>query len=574
MKSPVVYGNPVTFGAVDWNCAAGATVRRGKSVEELGDAGWARERERMAHMQQLQQLHQLQFQQQQVGYPGYGVVAPGHPYGPVRVASPSDPLPAPGFPMPVQGGVMVPVGGPVHVPAPWPVQPGNVCHQPSWEYNDQPKAAFKDRPQGQDVYFHPGSEDGHLELRISDWKGNHCFYQGPEDYNQQDYSRGPQEKNNNDFRTQQRYGKSDEDRRRRDDYVRENDNYSERYDHSSRRDLDDYDHKKKYSYRDHYDRKYDDYYDDREQQYYDGKRHHKYVYHREHDSYSSEYEVYNDHKDSYAHRDKYRDSDHYDDQDRGKESHRYREKDSYQRREEYRYYNERKGKDPYYDQRADERYDCRENISKERDVHYRRGEKTYSSKERGHDSEPDEHSGYKEKPLYSRYKDRGDDRRDEHCDHRLRDNYRAREHYERRPVDHCDYENEDRYESRGGERSHCRYRDRFRDLRSISVETRYEEYPKKDCKTHCEEWVEEQNKKFREMHSFEDPGVYHHSDEQERGYEWSAGSIGSKQGRKPVYVGSLDRNSFYRKTAPSSLRKSQFATTRRQNKGKHKDIVI
>lgn len=557
-------------------------------MEELGDAGWARERERMAHLQQIQQLHQLQLQQQQVGYPAYGVVGAGHPHGPVKVASPSDPLPAQGFPMPLQGGMMVPVGGPVHVPAPWPVQwgdqaqnrPGNVCRQPSWEYNDQHKAAFKDkRSQDQDVYFHPGSEDGHLDLRISEWKGKHCFYQGPDDYHQQDYSRVPQEKDNIDLRTQQRYDKLDEDRRRRDDWVRENDHNSERHDHRSHRDLDEYDHKKKYSYRDHYDRKYDDYYDDREQQYYDSRRHRKYD-HREHDGYKSEYEDYSDHKDTYSRRYKHRDSDHYYDRDRdyndSKESHRYREKDFYQRREEDRYYDERKRKDPYYDRHEEDRYDRRENISKNKDVHYRRGEETYTSKERGHDSEPDEHSGYKERPLYSRYKDRGDDRRDEHYDHRQRDNYRAREPYERRALDHYDYDNEDHFESREREHSHHRPRDRLRDLRSISIDSRYEEYPKKDRKTHCEEWVEEQNKKLalREKHSFEDPGIYRHSDEQERGYESSGGTISSKQGRKPVYVGSLDRNSFYRKTAPSSLRKSQFATTRRQNKGKYRHIII
>jgi len=79
---------------------------------------------------------------------------------------------------------------------------------------------------------------------------------------------------------------------------------------------------------------------------------------------------------------------------------------------------------------------------------------------------------------------------------------------------------------------------------------------------------------LREIHSFEDPVVYRHSDDREKGYESSAGSAGSKKGHRPVYVGSLDRNSFYRKTAPSSLRKSPFATTRKQSKGKHKDIVM
>ncbi|XP_040922752.1 dynamin-binding protein isoform X4 [Toxotes jaculatrix] len=582
MKSPVVYSKPVMFSPVDWNYAAGAPIRRGKSVEELGDAGWARERERMAHLQQIQQLHQLQLQQQQVGYPGFGVVPPGQPQRPVMVAGPGDPLLAPGCPVPVHGGMMVPVGGPVpppvHVPAPWPVQwgeaqirQGNVCQQPSWEYDDSHKAALKDgRPQGQDVYFHPGSEDGHLDVRISEWKGKHCFYQGPEDYSHEDYSRVPQEKDNNDFRAQDRYGMLDEDIRRREDCVRENDYNSERRDYRSHRDLEEYDHKGRYKYRDHYDRKYNERYDDREQQCYDSRRYRKRDL-REHDSYNSEYEDYRDHKDTYARRDNYRDSDHYYDRDRdyydSKESHRYREKEYYQRRDDDHYYDERKRRDHYYDRRAEDRYDHREDTSKDRDGYNRRGEETYTSKGRGQYDSEVEHSGYKERDHYNRYKDTGDDRRDEHYDHRRRDNYKAREHYERRDVDHYDHVNADRYESRGEEeRSHHKFRDRYRDLRSLSVDSRYEEYPKKDRKTHCEEWVEQQNQKLvlREMHSFEDPVVYRHNDEQEKGYESSAGSVGSKRGRKPVYVGSLDRNSFYRKTAPSSLRKSQFATARRQ----------
>lgn len=562
MKSPVVYGNPAMFGPVDWNYPAGPPVRRGKSVEELGDAGWARERERMAHLQQLQQLHQLQLQQQQVGYPAYGVVPPGQP---VMVASPGAPVSP--MPVPVHGGMMVPVGGPGHVPAPWPAQwehqaqirQDNVCRQTSWEYDDRQKAAFQEkRPHGQDVYFHPGSEDGHLNVRISEWKGKSCFYQGPEDYSQQDYNRVPQETDNNDLRTQERYGKLDEERRRRDDYVREND----RYDYRTRRDSDEYDQKDKYSHRDHYDRKSNDHYDDRE--YYDSRKQRKNDP-REHDSYNSEYEDHYDRKDPYARRDNYRDRDPYYDRDRdyydSKESERYREKDYYQRREDDRYYDERKPKDHYDDRYAEDRYDRRENNHKDRDDYNR----TYSSKGRAqYDSELDEPRGYKERDHYDRYKDPGDDRRDERYDYRRRDHYKARDHY--------DTENEDRYESR----DRSKLRDRYRDLRSTSVDSRYEEYPKKDRKTHCEEWVEQQNKKLalRGMQSFEDPVIYRHSDDQEKGYESSAGSIGSKRGRKPVYVGSLDRNSFYRKTAPSSLRQSQFATTRKQKQGKQRDIVM
>lgn len=596
MKSPVVYGNPVMFGQVDWNYPAGALVR-GKSVEELGDAGWAKERERMAHLQHLQQLHQLQLQQQQVGYPGYGVAPPGQPQGPVMVARPVDPVPTQGFPMPVHGGMMVPVGGPmpppVHAPAPWPVQwenqaqirQANVCYQPGWENDDQNKAAFnKKRPQDQNVYFHPGSQDGHLDVRISEWKGKHCFYQGPEDYSTQDYNRVPQEKDNNDYRTQEGYGKADEDRRRRrDDRVRESDHYAVRYDHRSPRDLEEYDHRDKYRYRDHYDRKYDERYDSREQQYYDTRKNRK-PDPREHDSYNSEYEDYYDSKDRYARRDDYRDSDPHYDRERDyydcKESHRHREKEYYQRREEDRFCDERKHKDHYYNRHPE---DHREDDYKDRDVYNRRGEETYTSKGRGqYDSELDQPSGYREKDHYNRYKDTGDNQRDE--EHRRRDHYKERDHYDRRPtdhydrrpvdhydrrpVDHYDHENQDHYESRD---SNYKSRDRYRDLRSISMDSTYEEYPKKDRKTHCEEWVEQQNQKLalRQMHSFEDPVIYRHNDEQEKGYESCAGSTGLKRGRKPVYVGSLDRNSFYRKTAPSSLRKSQFATIRKEKQGKH-----
>ena len=361
MKSPVAYGNQVMFGAVDWNYAAGAPVRRGKSVDDLGDAGWARERERIAHLQHIQQLHQLQLQQQQVGYPAYGVVPPGHPQGPVMVPSPGDPLPAPGWPAPPHGGMMVPVSGPMppagHVPAPWPVQwvdqaqvrHDNVSQQPSWQYNDQHKTALKDSgPQGKDVYFHPGSQDGHIDVRVSEWKGKHCFYQGPEDHGHQDNRRVPQEKDHSDFRTQEGYSKLEEERIRKDNWVRENDRNSERYDYRSSRDLEEYDHRDKYRYRDHYDRKNTERYSDQEEQSYESRKRRNHD-DREHDRYNSEYEDYHDRKETYDRRDNYRDSDHYYDRDReyydSKDSHRHREKEYYQSREEDRYYDEQKRKD-------------------------------------------------------------------------------------------------------------------------------------------------------------------------------------------------------------------------------------
>ncbi|XP_063339084.1 dynamin-binding protein isoform X5 [Pelmatolapia mariae] len=555
MKSPAVYGNPVMFGPVDWNHPGGAPMRRGKSVEELGDAGLAKERERIAHLQHLQQLHQLQLQQQQVGYPGYGVVPPGTPQGPVLLAHPGDPLPAP--PMPVHGGPMVPIGlvqPPMHVPPPWQVQyqaqvtQGNVIHQQSWEYEDRHRAAFMDTsPQGQDVYFHPRSEDGHLDLRISEWKGKHCFYQGPEDYSHQDYNRVPQEQGTHDFRTQEGYSTLDKDRRR-DGRVRESD--SERYDHRSHSDMEEYEYNDKYRHRDYYERKYNERYEDKEKKYYESRKHCRHDL-REHESYNSELEDYHDHKNTYSHRDNYRDREYYSDPDRdyydSKDRHRSRDKDHHHRRDEDRYHDERKQKDYHYDRRADHHYDRRED---NRDAHQRADERYTSRGRDQYDSEVDGRWNYKERDRYYRYKDAGDDRRDNQYDHRQ--NYKTREHHDRRAAG--------RYESK--EEYRDKYRDRYRDLRSLSIDSQYEEYPTKDRKT--EEWVEQQNQKLAlgEIQPFEDPVV--HSNEQEKGYESSGGSASSKMVRKPVYVGSLDRNSIYRKTAPSSLLQSKYATTRKK----------
>ncbi|XP_061565304.1 dynamin-binding protein isoform X4 [Cololabis saira] len=574
MKSPVLYGNPVVLGPMEWNYAGGAPLRRGKSVDELGDAGWAKERERMAHLQQMQHLHQLQIQQQQVGFPGYGLVPPGPPQNPVLVPGPS-----PMCPVPIHNGMIVPVSGPVpppaHVAAPWPVQlehqaqvgHAHVSQQPSWEYADQHRAAFGDgRPQGQDVYFHPRSEDGHLDLRISEWKGKHCFYQGPGDYSHPEYNRMAQGRDDNDFRTQE--GKLNEDRRGRDGWDSENEHHPKRYNHGSYRDVEECDYSDKYRHRDHYDRKYNEQYDDRDKKHYDSRKHPKHDL-REHDRYRSEYEHYYDHKDNYN-RDW--DRDHFDrDYKDSRDGHCSREKDYHRRTEdrteEDRYYDERKHKDHYYDRHAEDRYDHRDDNYKQRDKPYRGGEDTNMRKGRTqYDSEVEERWEYRERDRSRRYNDSGGERRDEHCNTKRRD-HKARQQYERVEDDY-DSKYEDRYGSRKGEHSHRRPEERYRDLDSVAMDSQYEEYPKKDRMAHCEEWVEQQNQKLalRERHSFEDPGVYRRSDEQEKGYESSAGSVGSKKGRKPVYVGSLDRNSYYRKTAPSSLRQSQFATTRKQKK--------
>lgn len=452
------------------------------------------------------------------------------------------------------GGLVPPQ---VHVPAQWPVQWGG---HPGWEYNDGQKAAFIEKShQRQDAYFHPGSEDGHLDVRISEWKGKHCFYQGPEDYGHQDYRNAARDKVDNDFRTDEEL----EDRRRGDNRVQENHHYSERYDRSHR-DREEYGSREKNRCRDRYDRQYNQYDENREHPHHSSRKHHK-SDRREQESYNSEHEDYYDRKISSANRDSYKDSGHYSDHDRdyyeSRESCHYRENERYRRRKDDFDYDDYEDQRYYSDHYAEDRYGSRQYDYKERGAYKKCSEGTYPRRRRQYDSEPETHRGYREKEHYNRYKDTGDNRRDGDYDHK-------REHYERRPVDHHNYDTQD---GRKGEHSHHNSRERYRDFRSLSVDSSYEEYPKNHSKTHCEEWVEQQNKKLAlgEMHSYEDPIVYHHSDEQEKGYESSAGSTRSKRGVKPVYVGSLDRNSFYRKTAPSSVGKAQFATTMRKDKGKH-----
>lgn len=353
----------------------------------------------------------------------------------------------------------------------------------------------------------------------------------------------------------------EEERGGRNSWDRENEHYSERYDHRRLRDSKENSYRDRNRDRDHYDRKYKDQYGEREEKYYDTRKHRKHDF-REHDGYNSQHEDYYDRKEKYSSRDhdysEERRRDYYDSKDR----YRSREKDHYRHREEDHYYEEQKSRNSRSDRHVDDRYERRENDYKPRDYYDRRGDERQRNKQRAqYDSEVEERWESKERDRYYRSRDSEDDRREDR--YRRRREYETREDDERRAEDYYDQKYEDRYGSREAEH---RARDRFRNLRSLSVDPDYEEYPLKDRRTHCEKWVEQQNEKLAlgEIQSFEDPIMYCHTEEPERGYESSAGSIDARKGRKPVYVGSLDRNSFYRKTAPSSLRKSQFATTRRQ----------
>ncbi|XP_068160801.1 dynamin-binding protein isoform X3 [Antennarius striatus] len=502
MKSPVAYGNTVMFSPLDWNYGVGPPMRRGQSVEELGDAGWARERERMVRLQQLQQLHLLQLQQQ-AGYPGY---PPGPP--PVMLASPP----------------------PVQAPVAWPVQ---------WE-NPAPL------PQAHGGYFHPGSEDGHLDVRVSEWKGKHWFYQGPD----QDCNGPPG--------TQK--ASVDTDGRRRDDRVgedayepydrpedrryryRQQEEYDRRYDryesreppHRHRRHRpglrdQDPDYQDHYTHRD-MDRDYQDYYDRRE-----ADRDYKDQYvHRDMDrDYQDHYahrDIDQDYQDHYAHRDIDQDyQDHYAHRDidrdydgdyyESKAGRRYKEKEYDRHRETDRYSDERRRQD---------RYDRRDNTYRDREVYHRRGEDP--ARGRGqYDSEPDE------RDRYHRSRDTGED-------------YEPRRDY---------------YETAAPrDRPGYLTRNSYRDQRSMSVDSSFEERPRISRKTHCEEWVEDQNQKLalRGVRSFEDPVMYRTPEEQEQGYESSSSS---RRVRRPVYVGSLDRSSFRKTRLKTGLNASRFNTSRK-----------
>ncbi|XP_053720713.1 dynamin-binding protein isoform X6 [Synchiropus splendidus] len=526
MKSPVVYGNPVMFAPVDWNYPVSAPVRRGKSVEDLGDSGWAKERERIAYLQHLQQLHLLQ--QQQVVYPACGVVSPGQPHGPVMVTAQGNPLPAPGYHMPAHPGMMLAQTGPMAAVggiAPLPV-PVADSFQAQWDKQAQSRPGNVGHP-SKNVYFHPGSEDGHLDVRISQWRGKNCFYQGPEVHSQ--HTQEPRERSNSDPRSQECYGRSAEDRSR-DVFRRENEpEMSDPYDQRTQRDFDSYDHKSKCTSRDRY--RKGDHYDERDLRYYDDSRHHN--------SYYSE--------DGYDRKDRERDywDDDYDrdyDYTPGRRS---------RKTERYNYMED----DSYEDRRYRERFYAEEH----KDRAYKN---SCNQRDEGHNGKYRERCGYesdKERNNFNRYRDINNDKPKEH------DNFR--DHGRHKEKDHYKYEEALMYEKRSKGLSPSKNRDRYQDLRSMSVDFQFEDFSKKAHKTHCEEWVEQQNKKLalRERHSMEDPGVYMHSIEPEKGYESVGRSSRSKRVRRPVYMGSLDRNSFYRKTAPSTLRTSAFPSKTKQD---------
>ncbi|XP_051925285.1 dynamin-binding protein isoform X3 [Hippocampus zosterae] len=491
--------SPITFAPAAWNFAPGAAVRRGKSAEELRDAGWAKESERLAHLQHFQQL------QRGPAYAVYGAAPPGLP-GPAP--APFNPVPIPAHLMPAQGGPIA-LGG--AFPPPWPV----------W-----PQGGERESPYGRDVYYHPGSQDGHLDVRISRWQGHRCFYRGPEDdervregYAKFQEERRPDRRGTDGRRNADAYGRGESEECDREEKYKRGENCQPRKRHDR------------------------EYYEERAHRERDGYGHPYGDYGDTHDGYGDPYEGYRYRYDDtrrddlrYGDRHPARDADYY----RSAVDKRYREKDPYGEEARYR---EAKYEDQYQDRRSEEEYERRGRAYRDEDVYHPRSEENYAKRARAQrDSQLDERSGgHGQAGRSCRYKDAGDIRRDERSDRRRRDGDERRDSY--------DDENERRphwTEREPDQPARRRPGDQYRDLRSLSADSCAEQDPRPRRKTHCEEWVEEQNKKLalRQMRSLEEPG----------------------EGRRPLYVGSLDRKASRGKTAAAALAKSPFATSRRPNR--------
>lgn len=81
-----------------------------------------------------------------------------------------------------------------------------------------------------------------------------------------------------------------------------------------------------------------------------------------------------------------------------------------------------------------------------------------------------------------------------------------------------------------------------------------------------------QKHKLRAIRSYEDP-PHSNTEEPKNGSNVPSDSgklnpLKPSSARRALYTGSLDRNSFYRRTAPSSMRTSEFAINRKQKRGK------
>lgn len=580
----------MVFAPAAWDFSR-APPQRGKSVEELVSNSWDRERYFQMHMhfQQQQQLQQ-------------------------SIICPQGFEPAPGC-LKNQAYLKQASG----------------MHQTCWEYEDCDKITCRDGlPQQRNQFFYHTPEAVFQEPRRSqEWTGSHCFYEPKEDVNltdhrgNRDHVQSPKEYSNHINQDRHNYWGVDEyyderehysrrdqnvyyDQDKRDYYDKKRGNYKER-DRYERRDRDYYDHKdldtNRYKQRDLDNYDHYDYKDSRRRDNYDTKQRHKYVYrdtehcchrkkefsdHRETDRYDHKQ------KDQYDHRRINRNYNRESEQDHKKfNRYVYNEKDSNDETDTDQY-EKRKGDRSKYrekgidDGRKGDRYKCRENPDaeyNEKDHYACLGDAHLDIKDNDtYDSRKDARYKLTEKVQHNR-REKG---RYEHMEHglheqRLKDSWRERDRYQLRDADHHYYRDKCSKDHRSDDYYANEVKEYFddREWENDQCEQKGEGYSSDyDGWKHSKAWEKDvyhtQTVKKRVVRSDKNPITLTHSyyEDTKNGarVDPDSGRLDmEKQGwkkQKALYAGSLDRNSFYRRTAPSSLRKSEFVINRKEKQGK------
>lgn len=607
MNGQIALGHPMVFAPVQWDFSR-APPRRGKSVEELVSDSWERERYIQMHMHFQQQQQQLQHPQQ-------------------ALICPQDFGPAPGY---LENQAYLKQTSGMHQTC-WeyedcdkiPYRDGLPQQRNQFFYHT-PEAVFQEpRPQnwtGNHCFYEP-KED----VNFTDHRGNKDHVWSPqtkeypnhikrdrydhwdvyEYYDEQEHNRRRDQTGRDTYYDRDKRDYSDKKRgnyRERNRYEhRDNDYYDHKeldtYDRYNRKDLDNYD---RYDHKDSLRR---DYYDTKQRQKY-AYRDTKYCGHRE--------KEFSDHRDSDRYDCKPRDQ--YDcrreDRNYNKESEqdrkkfgRYasREKGSYDQRDNDQYEQRKGDRSKYREKDTDDRkkvdhYKCRENPDaeyKEKDHYAWQGDAQLEFKDRvTYDSRKDARYKLKEKVQYDRRETGHYDYMEHLHEQRQKDSYRERDRYQPRDADCYYYRDKGNRDHRSDDCYDNEVKDYFedREWEDDQYELKSRGYFKvsqdgyssdNDRWKHIKEWQKDvyhsQTVRERGVRSYEDPitlSQFDHEDTKNGAcIDPVSGRLDvEKQGwkkQKALYTGSLDRNSFYRRTAPSSLRKSEFVINRKEKQGKN-----
>ncbi|XP_047673259.1 dynamin-binding protein isoform X3 [Tachysurus fulvidraco] len=602
MNGQIALGHPMVAAPVPWDFSR-APPQRGKSMEELVSDSWERERYIQMHMH-FQQQQQLQHLQQAMVYP-------------------QDFGPAPGY-LENQAYLKQTTG--MHQTC-WEYEDcdkipyrDDLPQQRNQFFYHTPEAVFKEprSPQkwtGNHCFYEP-KED----VNFTDHRGNRDHVQSPqtkeypnhikrdrydhwdvdEYYDEQEHKRRRDQTGRDAYYDRDKRDYSDKKRgnyRERNHYEhRDSDYYNHKeldtYDRYNQKDLDNSDH---YEHKDSLRR---DYYDSRQRQKY-AYRDTEYCGHREKefsDLRGSDQYVRKP-KDRYDCRAEGRNYNRESEQDRKKfNRYAYREKDSDDQRDDDQY-EQRKGDCSKYrekdidDRKKVDHYKCRENPDveyKEKDHYAWQGDAQADLKDRDtYDSRKDTRYKLKEKVQYDR-REKGHYEYMEHLhEQRPKDSYRERDRYQLQGYDHyyhrdkgnkyhrsddC-YDNEIKEYFENREWEDDQYEHKSRDYSKVSTDGYSSDY---DRWKHIKEWQKDvyhsQTVRERGVRSYKDPITLTHFEHEDTKngacIDPGSGRLDvEKQGwkkQKPQYSGSLDRNSFYRRTAPSSLRKSEFVINRKE----------